>query len=276
MKKLKFVCFSLMSIFLLFFGVFSFGVGVKAAFDDWDAPESAKNFVDFDGKGIRLYFLEVHEESGFFVYADMVAVKNYVFDDGELEAEGLDVVIGRDFFDSDLIDGWITYYLDEYGDGNTIPERDRTYVYFNVVAQCFMFEFHGSPMQYATYWIERCSLLYDEMGYDDYYNYGYDVGYYNGFSDGYNEGTDEGYDEGYYNGYNYGYNEGYETGYTNGMLATETEAYERGFADGQESKLAKNNEAFYQGIEKWLVPAIITVIALGGFVTIAARKRRDE
>ena len=68
----------------------------------------------------------------------------------------------------------------------------------------------------------------------------------------------------------------YDRGYTDGVLATESEAYEQGFKDGQKSKLAENNEKFYNGIEKWLVPAIITVIALGGFVTIAARKRRDE
>ena len=68
----------------------------------------------------------------------------------------------------------------------------------------------------------------------------------------------------------------FDRGYTEGVLATEDEAYEQGFKDGQESRLAENNAAFYQGIEKWLVPAIITVIALGGFVTIAVRKRRDE
>ena len=68
----------------------------------------------------------------------------------------------------------------------------------------------------------------------------------------------------------------FDRGYTEGVLATESEAYEQGFRDGQKSRLAENNQAFYQGIEKWLVPAIITVIALGGFVTIAVRKRRDE
>ena len=76
--------------------------------------------------------------------------------------------------------------------------------------------------------------------------------------------------------YDRGYDEGLDDGYDEGLMAGEPEAYERGFKNGQESKLAKNNEAFYQGIEKWLVPAIITVIALGGFVSIAVRKRRDE
>lgn len=274
MKKLKIVCFSLITIFLLFFGVFSFSVDVKAAIERWGAPESAKNYVEVDGRGIRLYIREVQDdENGYFEYAVMSAVREYVFDDGEL-AEGTDEDFGRIYFDSDLIENWMLYYLNTYGAGEPIPEWDRTYVYFNVTTQTFWFEYHGR--NYAGYLLEYYSTLFDEMGYDDYYNYGYDVGYYNGFSDGYNEGTDEGYDEGYFYGYNYGYNEGYETGYINGMLVTESEAYDRGFKDGQESKLAENNQAFYQGIEKWLVPAIITVIALGGFVSIAARKRRDE
>ena len=84
------------------------------------------------------------------------------------------------------------------------------------------------------------------------------------------------YQQGYADGYNDGYDEGYDVGYDDGILVDESEAYEEGFKDGQKSKLAENNEKFYTGIEKWLVPAIITVIALGGFVTIAARKRRDE
>ena len=270
MKKLKIVCFGLMSIFLLFFGVFSFGVDVKAAIDEWTAPESARNYVEPDGRGIRLYIREVYDdENGYFEYANMTPLRDYVFDDEEL-AEGTDEEFGRIYFDSDLIDGWISYYLDEYGAGEPIPEWDRTYVYFNVTTQTFWFEYHGR--KYAEYLLEYYSALFGELGYDRYYDHGYEVGYYFGYSDGFNEGNDEGYNTGYYAGYD----DGHDYGYAEGILASESEAYDRGYKDGQESKLAKNNEAFYQGIEKWLVPAIITVIALGGFVTIAARKRRDE
>lgn len=77
-------------------------------------------------------------------------------------------------------------------------------------------------------------------------------------------------------GYVAGYDVGYDDGYIEGILVGESEAYDEGFKAGQESKLAENNEAFYKGIEKWLVPAIIAVIALGGFVTIAVNKRRGE
>lgn len=270
MKKLKIVCFSLMSVFLLFFGVFSFSVDVKAAIERWGAPESAKNYVEPDGRGIRLYVREVwDDENGYFERAVMSAVREYVFDDGEL-AEGTDEDFGRIYFDSDLIDVWMLYYLNTYGAGEPIPEWDRTYVYFNVTTQTFWFEYHGR--NYAGYLLEYYSTLFDELGYDRYYDHGYEVGYYFGYSAGFNEGNDEGYNTGYYAGYD----AGHEDGYIEGILAGESEAYERGFVDGQESKLAQNNEAFYQGIEKWLVPAIIAVIALGGFVTIAVNKRREQ
>ena len=109
--------------------------------------------------------------------------------------------------------------------------------------------------------------LYQDLYYKGYTD-GHNSGYTSGYTVGYNEGLSAGETAGYTNGYN--------VGYSDGVMATESEAYERGFKDGEKSKLAENNEKFYSGIEKWLVPAIITVIALGGFVTIAARKRRDE
>ncbi|HEY8390050.1 MAG TPA: hypothetical protein VIL26_03760 [Clostridia bacterium] len=87
---------------------------------------------------------------------------------------------------------------------------------------------------------------------------------------------DRGYNEGYDEGYDVGYDEGYDVGYEEGILLNQSEAYEEGFKAGQKSKIAENNEKFYTGLEKWLVPAIITVILLGGFVTIAVRKRREE
>ena len=54
------------------------------------------------------------------------------------------------------------------------------------------------------------------------------------------------------------------------------QGYNDGFRAGEKSKIAQNNEAFYKSIEKWLVPAIITVIILGGIVSIIAIKRREQ
>ena len=274
MKKLKIVCFSLMSIFLLFFGVFSFGVEVKAAYEDeWDAPESAKNFVDVDGGGIRLYILYLYGDdvSGELDYARMSPVKKYTFNDGELRKENY-YDFGRDFFESDLLDGLICETLQFWGSGTLIADWSRIFVVYNVEMQQFELEWYGRD--YWNYWLPRFFLMvtafeeeYDR-GYDDGYTVGFDDAYELLYEEAYLEGLDEGYDEGYYYGRIDGYNEG--------IQVEAGEAFQAGFNAGQKSKLTENNAAFYQGIEKWLVPAIITVIALGGFVTIAVNKRRGE
>ena len=279
MKKLKIVCLSLMSIFLLFFSVFSFSVEVKAAIKDtWQAPESAKNFYDIDGKGIRLYIYSLYGDdvSGELSYAVMIPIRDYYFDDGELEAAYV-YQFGKHFFSSNLLNNYISGALQYYGSGFAIPESDRVYVCFYPWVQRFYLEFHGPTIEYAVYLLE--------YGYDNGYDTGFDLGreigldegYDYGYDYGYNYGYDVGYDEGYIEGVDLGYHDGYYEGSLEGLYISECgPIYEQGFKDGQESKLAANNAAFYQGIEKWLVPAIMTVIALGGFVTIAARKRRDE
>ena len=265
-------------VLIVFLGFSLFFVPVEVNANDiteaWGAPEAAKNFMDKDGKGIRLCVERVYADSdGYFTDAEMRAIKDYsnYFEDEDFGPGG-SYSYGRRWFDSDLIDGYFAEYIDRWGSGETIPEWDRTYVYFNVVEQVFWFEFHGTTLAYAAYWNEQYMLLFDGSGYGEVFDYGYNTGYHFGYNTGYTEGYDEGYDEGYGEGYDIGH----DTGYGEGIMVGASEAYERGYSDGQKSKLAENNAAFYQGIEKWLVPAIITVIALGGFVTIAARKRREE
>ena len=264
MKKLKIVCFSLMTIFLLFFGVFSFDVDVKAAIDEWGAPESAKDFYDFDGKGIRLYIHRLfRDEFNVFDYANLVAIKDYEFDDGFLD-EGSIYDFGRNFFDAYLLNYVIPYYLNTYGSGIIIPEWDRAYIYFQPWNQLFTFEFRGSALEYAVFCIEEYYYQGFDVGFDYGREDGLQEGYDYGYDYGYNEGYDVGYDEGYIEGVDLGYQDGYYEGYLDGLYISECgPIYEQGFKDGQESRLAENNAAFYQGIEKWLVPAIITVIIAG-------------
>src|SRR5690606_21870504 len=143
----------------------------------------------------------------------------------------------------------------------------------------------------------------DEFHFADSYDYRYSIGYQRGreigdetadraFSEGYEAGVKyaEGllvseYQRGYQNGSESGYNEGYEDGLIDGFNdaysqivgSTEYElGYNDGFKAGEKSKLVQNNESFYSGIEKWLVPAIITVIVLGGIMSISAFKRREQ
>lgn len=122
------------------------------------------------------------------------------------------------------------------------------------------------------------------VGYGDGYNFGLEQSYWEGHQDGYEYGYNVGYDEGENAGYVIGYDEGYDYGYNVGYNdAYEeinpnekyTQGYNDGFRAGEKSKIAQNSEAFYNNIEKWLVPAIITVIIVGGIVSIIAIKRRE-
>jgi len=130
---------------------------------------------------------------------------------------------------------------------------------------------------YSTLEIIRFKYYIPDYTLDDAYNSGYRDGYTAGkaiadelkYEQGYIEGWNEGFEEGYDRGYNKAYeeinlNEEYMLGYQDGFRA------------GEKSKIAQNNEAFYNNIEKWLVPAIISVIIVGGIVSIIAIKRREQ
>lgn len=119
----------------------------------------------------------------------------------------------------------------------------------------------------------------------------YDNGFTTGYSIGYNAGYSKGYNDGYTAGYNYGISvaegdSGYADGYGQGLidgsgLPTAEDMYDFGYSEGydigfDEGAALPNDQRFYRGIEKWLVPAIIVVIFLGGAVTIIARKRKEE
>ncbi len=176
------------------------------------------------------------------------------------------------------------------------------------IGKTFVANWYGGP-EYIFPFFENDSAFYIKY---DVYQYGYDLGYMVGYGDGYNFGLDQGYDngfedghergylrgwgEGWYTGYvdgrtetylegyedgyedgeQYGYHMGYEYGYNVGYNNGENAGYQDGFRAGEKSKIAQNNEAFYNSIEKWLVPSIITVIVLGGIVSIISIKRREE
>ena len=93
----------------------------------------------------------------------------------------------------------------------------------------------------------------------------YQRGLQNGFADGY----DVGLNKGYQNGFDDAYNE---------IISSDeyTLGYDNGFKDGEKSRIVQNNQSFYSGIEKWLVPAIIVVLVVGGIMSISALKRREQ
>lgn len=92
----------------------------------------------------------------------------------------------------------------------------------------------------------------------------------------YQRGLQNGYASGYDGGYNQGYQNGFDDAYDEIISSDEyTLGYENGFKDGEKSRIAQNNQSFYSSIEKWLVPAIIVIIVLGGIMSISALKRRE-
>jgi len=115
-----------------------------------------------------------------------------------------------------------------------------------------------------------------EIGYDEGHYDGYDLGYINGRDEGYNNGYNAGLEDGYNQGYDEGYSLGNTDGFEDGFVLGREHGYNEGVKAGEKSKIAQKNEAFYKSIEKWLVPAIITVIVLGGIVSIIAIKRREQ
>lgn len=90
--------------------------------------------------------------------------------------------------------------------------------------------------------------------------------YDNGYDDGYNDAKEQYayYDNGTYHDGNYAYDKGYQ----DGLDSDSQSAYNKGYIDG-------GNNAFQANLHVWIVPAIIIVIGLGGYLTIA-RSKRDE
>lgn len=103
-------------------------------------------------------------------------------------------------------------------------------------------------------------------------------GYTNGYFAGYGDSYDDGYDNGVADGFDAGVldqadeiTQAYSDGYDAGAIASNEDAYDAGYSAG----LSYQANDFYDNIESWLVPAIIVVLFLGGFIAFA-RKKRDS
>ena len=172
-------------------------------------------------------------------------------------------------------------------------------IFINVIEGAYGFETILKPGNKYTFITDFGDIRFQFVGSADYdYARGYQDGraleseqaynaYRNGYEAGiktadgllkseYQRGLQNGYDDGYDDGLNKGYQNGYDDAYNEIITSDEyTLGYNNGFRDGEKSKIVKNNEAFYSGIEKWLVPAIIVVLVVGGFMSISALKRRE-
>ena len=223
--------------------------------------------VEFIRPADRQLFLTLSDMESGLVYEYKGIVDNmYVFQQGfnfyRVNMEG--VIFRND------IDGEYTF--------TTILKPGNRYVYVTVFGDT-RFEFNGSAdFDYAKGFHDGRALESDQI-----YN-----SYRQGYEDGmrlaeglleseYQRGLQNGTIAGYTKGKNEGYQKGFDDAYNEIISSDEyTLGYDNGFKEGEKSKIVKNNEAFYNGIQKWLVPAIIVVIVLGGIMSISALKRREQ
>lgn len=76
--------------------------------------------------------------------------------------------------------------------------------------------------------------------------------------------------------YQQGYNDGFEEGEKVGSGIATREAYELGYETGYQDGLKKANvDPFIANFDKWIVPAIIIVMLLGGYFAIRRQKTED-
>ena len=173
-------------------------------------------------------------------------------------------------------------------------------IFINVIEGAYGFETILKPGNKYVYVTDFGDTRFQFVGSADFdYYKGYrdaeDVGegqryeaYRRGYEDGmrlaeglleseYQRGFRNGMETGYTNGKDEGYQKGFDDAYKEIITSDEyTLGYNNGFKEGEKSKIVKNNEAFYSGIEKWLVPAIIVVLVVGGIMSISALKRREQ
>ncbi len=173
-------------------------------------------------------------------------------------------------------------------------------IFINVIEGAYGFETilkPGNRYTYTTVFGDTRFIFNGSADFDYYKGYrdAEDLGegqryeaYRNGYEDGmrlaeglleseYQRGLQNGFADGYDVGLNKGYQKGFEDAYNEIISSDEyTLGYDNGFKDGEKSKLAQNNQSFYAGIQKWLVPAIIVVLVVGGIMSISALKRREQ
>lgn len=115
-----------------------------------------------------------------------------------------------------------------------------------------------------------------QAGYSEGYQAGESAGYDNGFEAGLEEATTEAYNEGKADGILQGRTEII----TNGSEAynyDETNSYDfnAGLTAGRQQNVNAGMTNFMTDFDKWIVPAILIVLILGGFIAVANRKRSE-
>lgn len=74
-----------------------------------------------------------------------------------------------------------------------------------------------------------------------------------------------GYNKGYNEGASDWYNSGFTNGYNSGLQVTNSELYDEAYQQGARDKFMAN-------FDKWIVPAIIVIMFLGGFISVMSMR----
>ncbi len=232
-----------------------------------DQPASDLIIVDFVRPTDRQIYYALNDMVDQQVYEYKGIVDNmYIFQQGlNFYKVPMDGVIFKNFKEG------------EY-DFETILKSSNKYTFITAFGD-IRFEFVGSAdFDYSRGFSDAQAIGEGQM-YESYRN-GYEDGM--RLAEGlleseYQRGFQNGSEIGYSNGKNEGYQKGFDDAYSEIISSDEyTLGYDDGFKSGEKSKIVKNNEAFYSGIQKWLVPAIIVVLVVGGIMSISALKRREQ
>ena len=231
--------------------------------------------IDYDPPFIAVNFVKPADRKEFFTLLDMIPGREYEYmgitDNLYVFRQGLN------FYKVKREGIIFKNYIEGVYEFETILKPGNKYMFVTDFGD-IRFHFTTSPdYEYARGFRDAQDIA-EEEGYNS-YRQGYEDGI--RLAEGlleseYQRGFQNGMERGYSNGKNEGYQKGFDDAYNEIISSDEyTLGYDNGFKAGEKSKIVKNNEAFYGGIEKWLVPAIIVVIVLGGIFSIASFKRRE-
>lgn len=126
----------------------------------------------------------------------------------------------------------------------------------------------GIPLGISMPFDDLDEVNFYEWEFDIYLWYDmYDKGYSDGYDYGFDGGTDYGLEIGREEGYDYGYDYGFDEGYEKGI--SESEGYDKGYQDG-------STDSFLAKFDKWIVPAIISILFVSGFFAFRGLRKRHE
>jgi len=138
--------------------------------------------------------------------------------------------------------------------------------------ETYAYVIYDSAINILTKSIAYYSSLANSAGYAEGYDDGILVG-----TGTYSQGYYDGYDVGLIDGYEDGQNDLYDYGSTiNGFILADSHDYKAGVTVGGATNVNAGMTNFMSDFGTWIVPAIIIIILLGGFVTIYAKKNRGD